>query len=203
MKVLKRKEPKFYKIKVNKKDSNNQFNISQNDFNNRYKFKFLSNTDSPNKSNIFPYYQNNNIPYFIIKNYKPNSNSEEKIDKNKNNIYKNNHHYNKKTYNYIGSKENFKNSIINQEKLNQNFLFLDELNNNNINIPNNRKIYRNVFDSEYIQYNKNHNLSMNSNYINDENNNNNIFIYKNNEQPIEKNKINNFIKEFKLINNYY
>ena len=197
MKVLKKKEQKFYKIKVNKKDSNNQFNISQNDFNLRYKLKFASNTDSPNNSNISPYYQkNSNIPYLIIKNYKSNSNSEERVNKNKNN-----HHYNKKAYNYIEPKNNFKNSIINQENLNQNFLFLDNMSNNNINIPKKRKIYRNVFESDYFQYNKSQNLSINSNYINDEKNN--IFIYKNNCQPIEKNKINNFINEFKLINNYY
>ena len=118
MKVLKKKEQKFYKIKVNKKDSNNQFNISQNDFNLRYKLKFASNIDSPNNSNISPYYQkNSNIPYLIIKNYKSNSNSEEKVNKSINN-----HQYNKKAYNYIVPKRNFKNSIINQENLKQNYL---------------------------------------------------------------------------------
>ena len=199
MKVKKNKEIKFNKIKVNKKDSNSNFNFSQNDFNIKNKYNYSSNIVSPNASNIFPYNKNdNNIPYIVIKNYNPNSNSEEKILKNKNKFYINNQQI-RETYNFIEPKKNYKNPL-NKKNINENTLFIDDIN-NNINMTKKRKTNRNFINSENTQYNKSHNLSIKENYINADTNN--IFLDKNNYQTIGNNKINNFIKEFKLINNYY
>ena len=57
MKIKKRNEIIFHKIKVNKNNSNNRFNNSQNNFN--IKDKFSLDRNSPNNSNdVYSYYQN-------------------------------------------------------------------------------------------------------------------------------------------------
>ena len=61
MKIQKRKEIIFHKIKVNKNIPDNKFNNSQNNFNIRDKYNFSLETNSPNNSNVYSYYKNNNL----------------------------------------------------------------------------------------------------------------------------------------------
>lgn len=199
MKIQKRKEIIFHKIKVNKNIPDNKFNNSQNNFNIRDKYNFSLETNSPNNSNVYSYYKNNNkVPYVIIKNYKLNSSSEEKLLNNKNRInYNNNQYYQGANY-YIEPKINHTKSLLNNENSDKKILNSGKLNNNN-NMRNQRKIYRRIIDSENLEYNKSKDLSLKTGYANDNNN-----IYKNKEfKTIENNNINNYINEFKLINNYY
>ena len=201
MKINKKREIIFHKIKVNKKERNNRFNNSQKNFNISNKYDYSSNSSSPNNSNIISHYNNyGNVPYVIIKNYKPNSNSEEKLLKN--NINKENTYlYNRETNNIIKPEIRYKQSIIKHENSDGNILFFDNLNNNNINNKRNkRKIYRKILDSDNLEYNKNNNLSIKTTYLNNYNNN---IITGENFKTIENNKINNYINEFNLINNYY
>ena len=194
MKVHKKREIIFHKIKVNKKERNNRFNNSQNNFNVRNKYDYSSNSSSPNNSNIISNYNNyGNVPYIIIKNYKPNSNSE---DNNKDNTYL----YNRETNNIIESDLRYKQSIIKHENSDGNILFFDNHNNNKNNKRNKRKIYRKILDSDNLEYNKNNNLSIRTTYLNDCNDN---LIAGENFKAIENDKINNYINEFNLINNYY
>ena len=199
MKIKKRNEIIFHKIKVNKNNSNNRFNNSQNNFN--IKDKFSLDRNSPNNSNdVYSYYQNynyNNSPYVFIKNYKLNSSSEEKLLLNKKLNNLNNNKYQREN-NYIQSKINHAKSLLNNENSEQKIINLRDIN-NNINMRNKRKIYRKIFNSDNLEYNKSKNLSIKTWKINDNNN-----IYKNKEfKTIENNNINNYINEFKLINNYY
>ena len=198
MKIKKRKEIIFHKIKVNKNNSNNRFNNSQNNFNIKDKYKFSLDTNTPNITNVYSYYQNyNNSPYVFIKNYKLNSSSEEKLLLNKKLNNLNNNKYQREN-NYIQSKINHTKSLLNNENSEQKIINLRDIN-NNINMRNKRKIYRRIFDSDNLEYNKSKNLSIKAGKVNDNNN-----IYKNKEfKTIENNNINNYINEFKLINNYY
>ena len=199
MKIQKRKEIIFHKIKVNKNIPDNKFNNSQNNFNIRDKYNFSLEANSPSNSNVYSYYKNNNkVPYVIIKNYKLNSSSEEKLLNNKNRINYNNNQYYQGTNYYIEPKINHTKSLLNNENSDKKLLNSGKLN-NNINMRNQRKIYKRIIDSENLEYNKSKDLSLKTGYANDNNN-----IYKNKEfKTIENNNINNYINEFKLINNYY
>ena len=200
MKIKKRKEIIFHKIKVNKNNSNNRFNNSQNNFNIKDKYKFSLDTNTPNITNVYSYYQNyKNAPYVIIKNYKLNSSSEEKLLRNKKINNLNNNQYYQEVNNYIQPKINYTKSLLNNENSERKIINLRDINNNN-NMRNKRNIYRRIFDSDNLEYNKSKNFSIKSGNFNDNNNN----IYKNKEfKTIENNNINNYINEFKLINNYY
>ena len=200
MKVQKNREIIFHKIKVNKKERNNRFNNSQNNFNIRNNNDCSSNASSPDNSNIMFHYKNyDKVPYIIIKNYKPNSNSVEKQLKNNNNNY---YIYNREKNNLIDPKLRYTQSIINHENSDGNILFFDNLNNNINNKRNKRKICRKILNSNNLENNKNNNLSIKTTYLNNYNNNNSMNIDEN-FKTIGNNKINNYINEFNLINNYY
>lgn len=206
MNAYKESEKEYYKIKVNKKGSNNKLSNSQNCFNkqNIYKNKDSTGYTKPSqKSNnhhpiITPFHNKYNSNVQIIK-YKLNSNSEEKNKKGKTKINylfeQNNNYINadinlKDTFNIKSQKK----SILNFENINENLLnFQPNIFNN---LSNKKSLNNeNIFKNGKFETNKKPNLSIRTN--------NNEEIDNKNYRTIEHNNVNNFINEFQLINNYY
>ena len=205
MKVHKEPDKEQYKIKVNKKGPNNDYNNSQNYFNNLQEKRHKT-----YKSNIIPnhlsFSNNNNnqgkISYMNIynpttglKKHKNNSNSVEKYpsiksfgkeDEINENIFIRDKKYSK--------------SILNSQNIDENLLNFEPIKTIDDNLSIRRNIYNNKKPPKY-DYNKRHNLFIKTNDFN--NSNNNDVIIKRNYRTIEHNNVNNYINEYQLTNNYY
>lgn len=204
MKVHKEPDKELYKIKVNKKVSNNDYNNSQNYFNipqdKRHKTF---------KSNIIPnhlLFSNNNnnqgnIPYISIynpttglKKHKNNCNSVEKYPS-----IKNIEAEDEMNDNILIRDKKYSKSILNSQNIDENLLNFEPIKINDDNASTRRNIYSNK-NSKY-DYNKRTNLFIKTNGFNNSNNNDDII--KRNYRTIEHNNINNYINEYQLTNNYY
>ena len=206
MKVHKEPDKELFKIKVNKKGSNSDFNKSQKYFNilqekrhktyksnnipNHLSFSNNNNNNNNNQSNI-PYM--NIYPTIGLKKYKNNSNSVEKFPSIKN------LEEDEINENIIRDKK-YSKSILNSQNINENLLNFEPIKTIDDNIATRRNIYNNNKSSKY-NYNKRHNLFIQTNDFN--NSNNNDVIIKRNYRTIEHNNINNYINEYQLTNNYY
>ena len=205
MKVHKEPDKELYKIKVNKKGSNNDYNNSQNYFNNLQEKRHKT-----YKSNIIPnhlsFSNNNNnqgkISYMNIcnpttglKKHKNNSNSVEKYPS-----IKNFGEEDEINENILIRDKKYSKSILNSQNIDENLLNFEPIKTIEDNISIRRNIYNNKKPSKY-DYNKRHNLFIKTNDFN--NSNNNDVIIKRNYRTIEHNNVNNYINEYQLTNNYY
>ena len=205
MKVHKEPDKELYKIKVNKKGSNNDFNNTQNYFN-----ILPEKRHKTYKSNIIPnnlsFSNNNNnqgkIPYKNI--YNPttglkkhiiNSNSVEKYPS-----IKNLEEEDEINENILIRDKKYSKSILNSQNIDENLLNFEPIKTIDDSISIRRNIYNNKKPPKY-DYNKKHNLFIKTNDFN--NSNNNDVIIKRNYKTIEHNNINNYINEYQLTNNYY
>ena len=207
MKVYKEPDKEQYKIKVNKKGSNNDYNNSQNYFNilqgkrhKTYKSNIIpnhlsfsnNNNNSNNQGNIS--YMNIYNPTTGLNKYKNNSNSVEKYP-----AIKNLEEEDEINENIIREKK-YSKSILNSQNIDENLLNFEPIKTIDDNTSTRRNIYNNNKSSKY-DYNKRQNLFIKTNDFN--NSNNNDVIIKKNYRTIENNNINNYINEYQLTNNYY
>jgi len=205
MKVHKEPDKEQYKIKVNKKGPNNDYNNSQNYFNNLQEKRHKT-----YKSNIIPnhlsFSNNNNnqgkISYMNIynpttglKKHKNNSNSVEKYP-----TIKNFGEEDVINENILIRDKKYSKSILNSQNIDENLLNFEPIKTIDDNLSIRRNIYNNKKPPKY-DYNKRHNLFIKTNDFN--NNNNNDVIIKRNYRTIEHNNVNNYINEYQLTNNYY
>lgn len=205
MKVHKEPDKEQYKIKVNKKGPNNDYNNSQNYFNNLQEKRHKT-----YKSNIIPnhlsFSNNNNnqgkISYMNIynpttglKKHKNNSNSVEK-----NPTIKNFGEEDAINENILIRDKKYSKSILNSLNIDENLLNFEPIKTIDDNLSIRRNIYNNKKPPKY-DYNKRHNLFIKTNDFN--NSNNNDVIIKRNYRTIEHNNVNNYINEYQLTNNYY
>ena len=205
MKVHKEPDKELYKIKVNKKGANNDYNNSQNYFNilqekrhKTYKSNIIPNHLSFSKNNNNNNNQGN-ISYMNIyntatglKKYKNNSNSVEKYP-----VIKNLEEEDE--INVMRDKK-YSNSILNSQNIDENLLNFEPIKTIDDNISTRRNIYNNNKSLKYNN-NKRQDLFIKTNDFN--NSNNNDVIIKRNYKTIENNNINNYINEYQLTNNYY
>lgn len=205
MKVHKEPDKELYKIKVNKKGPNNDYNNSQNYFNNlqekrhkTYKSNIIPNhlsfsNNNNNQGNIS--YMNIYNPTTGLKKHKYNSNSVEKYPS-----IKNLGEEDEINENILIRDKKYSKSILNSQNIDEHLLNFEPIKTIEDNISIRRNIYNNKKPPKY-DYNKPHNLFIKTNDFN--NSNNNDVIIKRNYRTIEHNNVNNYINEYQLTNNYY
>ena len=206
MKVHKEPDKELYKIKVNKKGINNDYNNSNNYFNilQQKRYKTYKSNIIPNHSS-FSNNNNNqdNIPYMNI--YNPitglkkhiyNSNSVEKFPS-----IKKLEEEDEINENILTRDKKYSKSILNSQNIDENLLNFEPIKTIDDNTSIRRNIYNNIKPPKYDN-NKKHNLFIKTKDFNNSNNNNDVII-KRNYRTIEHNNINNYINEYQLTNNYY
>ena len=211
MKAYKEKDKEYYKIKVNKKGSNNKIANSLIYLNNKHNINYnynyknqdintpASNKSSKNNSNniiIFTPYHNNynsNIPP------KKHINSDERDLKYYKNKYEQNNidYYNDNNHLDFFNIKTQKKTILNSNNIDENLLNFRP-NNDFINCGGNIRFYNGSINNEKMESDNRRKLFINTKYFNDFD-----FIDSNNYRTIGHNNINNYINELQLINNFY